>query len=146
VCDICSQAYDLLVPTILFFVLGFAPFGIINGMWSQLAVMRNSAPEGMQIGTIVGSVYNVANVFPFLYVFVNKFVKCSDRVVVPTIVLFGVGVAFVLAFFWQTRVCLCVLLLLCVCSLSCLRLDGDCRTSDQCDSVRVLILGWWCWM
>jgi hypothetical protein len=78
------QAYDMFWPTVLFFVLGFAPFGIINGMWSQLAVMRNFAPEGRGIGTTVGSIYNVANVFPFIYVLAESLrSQCSERVVIP---------------------------------------------------------------
>ena len=35
-----------------FALLGFAPFALVNTLWSQVAVVRSEVPEGSSIGCV----------------------------------------------------------------------------------------------
>ncbi len=94
------SAASMFVPYCLFFILGFAPFATINSLWAQLVVFRNVVPERDQIGTYIGSVYNAANIFPFIYVALNHWREIPERVAIPVVIAVGVAASAVLAFYW----------------------------------------------
>lgn len=94
------SAASMFVPYCLFFILGFAPFATINSLWAQLVVFRNVVPERDQIGTYIGSVYNAANIFPFIYVALNHWREIPERVAIPAVIAVGVAASAVLAFYW----------------------------------------------
>lgn len=89
------------MPYCLFFILGFAPFAAINSLWAQLVVFRNRVPEGDMIGTVIGSVYNIANIFPIIYVIINSFIEIPDRVTIPIVIAIGIAASAVLGVFWE---------------------------------------------
>jgi hypothetical protein len=87
-----------------FFLLGFAPFTLINTLWSQTSIFRSCLPEGNGIATLIGGAYNAATILPLLYMFVVTRFRLSDRAVSVVGSLFGVAVAVVLAIFWKDTV------------------------------------------
>ena len=42
-----------------FFCLGFAPFSLINTLWSEVALLRHSVPEGERIGAAISAANNI---------------------------------------------------------------------------------------
>ena len=62
-----------------FFVLGFAPFALVNTLWSEVALLRHSAPEGERVGAAIAAANNVGNLTPLLYMAAAARCALSER-------------------------------------------------------------------
>lgn len=61
-------------------------------------------PEQNAIATSIGAAYNIANVFPFLYMFINHHVPVSDRWLVTVFTIMGVAVCVIVGLYWHLTV------------------------------------------
>jgi len=86
---------------ILFLILGFIPFSFINGLWAEVPIFIHETKEGNSIASLIAASYNVANIFPFLYVFLMSFVKISEKYSIIFFTLLGIVSCIVLGFFWK---------------------------------------------
>lgn len=87
---------------VLFFILGFTPFTFVNAVFSEVSVWKYTTPEGSNIGTAMGSAFNVAIPSIFIYVYVSSVRRVSDRwMVIVLSIIEIIGLAMV-GIWWNT--------------------------------------------
>ena len=53
--------------SLLFFVMGVAPWLVVNGIFVEMPILVTTQPEGEKIAAIIGAIVQVGNAAPFIY-------------------------------------------------------------------------------
>ena len=61
-------------------------------------------PEQNAIATSIGAAYNIANIFPFIYMFIHHHYPVSDRWLVAVFTVLGVGICIVVGLYWHITI------------------------------------------
>jgi hypothetical protein len=114
---------------LLFMGIGLSPFFIINGLWSEIPIFTQEAPEGPAVGSLVGTSFQVsflcfrilsfpsqrvsshaaflmmflqaANIVPLFYILIVSFIDIRDTVSASVLILVGAADCVFLMFFWS---------------------------------------------
>ena len=96
--------YDVSWSVYLLVVLfGVGSWVAVNGIWVELPVLVQHAPEGWKLPSIFAVVIQIANIGPVFHTVFNAFFpgKVRDKWVIYIILLFGVISCGLLGFFWK---------------------------------------------
>ena len=99
----CHQ-YDVSWSVYLLVVLfGVGSWVAVNGIWVELPVLVQHAPEGWKLPSIFAVVIQIANIGPILHTVFNAFFpgKVRDKSVIYIILLFGIISCGLLGFLWK---------------------------------------------
>ena len=88
---------------LLVVLFGVGSWVAVNGIWVELPVLVQHAPEGWKLPSIFAVVIQIANIGPVLHTVFNAFFpgKVRDKSVIYIILLFGVISCCLLGIFWK---------------------------------------------
>lgn len=98
------QNYDVSWSTYLLVVLfGVGSWVAVNGVWVELPVLVQHAPEGWKLPSIFAVAIQIANIGPILHTVFNAFFpgKLRDVLVIYIILSLGIIACGLLGFLWQ---------------------------------------------
>ncbi|XP_028391865.1 solute carrier family 52, riboflavin transporter, member 3-B-like [Dendronephthya gigantea] len=96
-CDISWATYLLVV------LFGVGSWVAVNGIWVELPVLVQHAPEAWKLPSIFAVVIQIANIGPILHTVFNAFFpgKVRDTIVIYVILVLGIIACALLGFLWQ---------------------------------------------
>ena len=101
-CVLCKRKVSLLVY-LLVSLFGIGSWLAINGIWMELPVLVDRAPEKWSLPSYLTVITELANIGPLIYAIGNKFYPkyVHERTTVCAITVLGVVASSLLAFFWD---------------------------------------------
>jgi len=98
-----TSTKDKILPFVLFFLVGLAPWFTINGVWLQMGNLVQVCSEGPAIAANMALAIQISNFVAFFYVFLQLYKPVSHSVSITFILGACVLNTILLSFFWSTQ-------------------------------------------
>ena len=85
----------------LFFLLGAAPWLVVNGIFIEMPIFTKTLPEGDKLAAIIGAVVQIGNAAPFAYLPLRHRFGLRQDVTVGVMLVIEVLVCLLLCFTWN---------------------------------------------
>lgn len=93
-----------LTAWLVFFLLGLAPWLIVNGVFCEVALLVVALPEGQNIAATLGVVVQLGNISPVAYMFLWRRNIVTTACAMWGMIGMSVLACFLLGFFWKTTI------------------------------------------
>lgn len=100
--QLCSVDFNLIVY-VLVIIFGMGSWIAVNGLWVELPILVNEAPEGWSLPSYIVILVQIANIGPLVYTLVNRLVPkhFNEKHGVYFIVIIGAAACLMLVFLWK---------------------------------------------
>eukprot|EP01060_Flectonema_neradi_P035119 TRINITY_DN6360_c0_g1_i1.p1 TRINITY_DN6360_c0_g1~~TRINITY_DN6360_c0_g1_i1.p1 ORF type:complete len:464 (+),score=54.35 TRINITY_DN6360_c0_g1_i1:48-1439(+) len=85
----------------LFFLLGAAPWLVVNGIFIEMPIFTKKLPEGDKLAAIIGAVVQIGNAAPFAYLPLRHRYGLRQDITVCVMLVVEVAVCLLLCFTWD---------------------------------------------
>eukprot|EP01064_Diplonema_japonicum_P027951 TRINITY_DN418_c0_g3_i1.p1 TRINITY_DN418_c0_g3~~TRINITY_DN418_c0_g3_i1.p1 ORF type:complete len:477 (+),score=70.08 TRINITY_DN418_c0_g3_i1:27-1433(+) len=85
----------------LFFIIGAAPWLVVNGVFVEIPILVKRQPEGDKLAAIIGAVVQIGNLAPFMWIYCRHRFGISQKNTVG--VVLGIGIICGLLLAWTAQ-------------------------------------------